>query len=468
MPASKSGATMAFPIRDRFLLSILKLVVVCLCVSQSWAGEANEDPRMPIAGPSPIFDLAASSTTVDECAVMGGSEELTETAVIDLILARNPAISEMQAAWAAASARFPQARALDDPMVSGAIGPSSIGSPDVDFAYRLEVSQKLPFPGKRNLRGQNALLEASAAEKDVEDTRLQLVERGREAFYEYYLAERSLELNEENLTNLENLKHIAESAYRSGTVTQQDVLLAEVELGRQKEKLLVLQRTHQVAQGRLNTLMHFPPSTRLPGTTKEIGPIQTLLSIDELQAEAIATRPDIQALHDRIAADQAMVRLAQKDTKPDFEFFGAYDAFWQAPEDDLRTMVGIRANLPVYREKRRAAITEAHARVAQRHAILTRLLDETRLQIWESHQQVLESQRTIQLYKETIIKAADANVQVALSNYQSGKAPFLTLLDAQRNSIELRQGLFEAQSRYRQRLAILQRSVGGSPITRME
>lgn len=459
---------MAFPLRDRFLLSILRLVIVCLCVSHSWASEANQVLPTPIADSPETLDLAAPNTAVDECAVLVGSAELTEVAVIDLILARNPSITEIQAAWAAASARFPQARALDDPMVSGAIGPSSIGSPDVDFAYRLEVSQKMPFPGKRNLRGLNALLEASAAEKDVEDMRLQLVERGREAFYEYYLAERSLELNEENLTNLENLKRTAESAYRSGTVTQQDVLLAEVELGRQKEKLLVLQRMHQVAQGRLNTLMHFPPSTRLPSTAKEIALTQPLLSIDELQAQAIASRPDIQALHNRIAADQAMVRLAQKDTKPDFEFFGAYDAFWQAPEDDLRTMVGIRANLPVYREKRRAAITEAHARVAQRHAILTRLLDETKFQIWESYQQVLESQRTIQLYKETIIKAADANVQVALSNYQSGKAPFLTLVDAQRNSIELRQGLFEAQSRYRQRLAVLQRSVGQSPIARNE
>ena len=86
-----------------------------------------------------------------------GAAELTEDAVIAAALARNPTVAQMAAAWQAATARYPQVTSLDDPRVGGYFGPGSIGSPDVDFAYRFEISQSFPYPGKRELRGRSAL-----------------------------------------------------------------------------------------------------------------------------------------------------------------------------------------------------------------------------------------------------------------------------------------------------------------------
>src|SRR5206468_9623747 len=114
-----------------------------------------------------------------------GAAELTEAAVIETALARNPTVAQMAAAWRAAAARYPQVTSLDDPRVGGYLGPGSIGSPDVDFAYRVEISQSFPYPGKRELRGQTALNEAAAAGADLQDTRLQLVQAARTAFAEF-------------------------------------------------------------------------------------------------------------------------------------------------------------------------------------------------------------------------------------------------------------------------------------------
>ncbi|HJT75833.1 MAG TPA: TolC family protein, partial [Gemmataceae bacterium] len=110
-----------------------------------------------------------------------GMTELSAEALVQQVLARNPTLAQMVAAWQAASARYPQVTSLDDPMFAATIGPGTIrpDDPAVEFAYRLEISQKLPFPGKLRLRGQNALAEASAAGHDVEDTRLQLAESAR-------------------------------------------------------------------------------------------------------------------------------------------------------------------------------------------------------------------------------------------------------------------------------------------------
>src|SRR5262249_13886436 len=79
-----------------------------------------------------------------------GQAELNVEALIEQVLARNPSLSQMIAAWQAASARYPQVTSLEDPMFAATVGPGTIApdEPGVEFAYRLEVSQKLPFPGK--------------------------------------------------------------------------------------------------------------------------------------------------------------------------------------------------------------------------------------------------------------------------------------------------------------------------------
>src|ERR1700731_3807257 len=45
-----------------------------------------------------------------------GSAELSAEVLIENILARNPSLAQMVAAWQAASARYPQVISLDDPM----------------------------------------------------------------------------------------------------------------------------------------------------------------------------------------------------------------------------------------------------------------------------------------------------------------------------------------------------------------
>src|SRR5207245_2235492 len=99
--------------------------------------------------------------------------ELSLQTLVQEVLARNPSLAQMVAAWQAASARYPQVTSLEDPMLGTKLGPGSFGSNQVDLGYMVEVSQKLPWPGKLGLRGDNALSEASAASHDVEDMHLQ-------------------------------------------------------------------------------------------------------------------------------------------------------------------------------------------------------------------------------------------------------------------------------------------------------
>jgi outer membrane protein TolC len=217
----------------------------------------------------------------------------------------------------------------------------------------------------------------------------------------------------------------------------------------------------EVAVARINTLMHLPTHSRLPPPPKQLQLAAPLPDVQALQATAVAARPDLQALADRIAAEQASLALAQKEFYPDFEVMAAYDAFWQPPQQALQGQVGVRLNLPVRKGRRYGAVAEAQARIGQRQAELDRQRDQVNLQVEEAHAQVRESERVVPAHTETILPAAGANVKAAQPAYVTGKIPFLSLIEAERNVIGLRDRYYESLADYFRRRAALERAAGG-------
>ena len=86
-----------------------------------------------------------------------------------MVLERNPTLDQMRATAAAAAARYPQVTALDDPTFAFTTAPGSAGAANANYAARVEVSQKLLYPGKRALKGSAAKAEAVPTKLTVPD-----------------------------------------------------------------------------------------------------------------------------------------------------------------------------------------------------------------------------------------------------------------------------------------------------------
>ena len=380
--------------------------------------------------------------------------------VVQEVLTRNPTLAQVTAAWQAASARQPQVTSLDDPMFRLTGAPASIGSNTVEFGYSLEVSQKYPFPGKLDLRGRNAAAEASAVGHEVEDMRLQLIESALNAFYDYYLVHRAQAVNDENLSLLKQARESAENRVSTAKAPLQDVYQIDVEIGRQKERVVTLERMRKVAIARLNTLMHLPPDAPLPPPPTKVVLADALSPIEVLRAQA-AQRPDVRALADRVTAEESSLALAEREFYPDFEVGGRYDTIMgNGPMRDLAGQVTVGINLPVRGTRRRAAVAEARARIAQRRAELARLSDQVNYQIQEAYEQVVESEALVRLYEETILPAADKNVTAARNAYGVGQIPLLSYLEAQRTKVGLYDRHYQALAESHQRRAALERAAG--------
>jgi outer membrane protein TolC len=418
---------------------------------------AQDRPRVTFGPVTPV-DGSAIATFEARGA------ELTVDEVVRQVLQRNPSLAQMAAAWQAASARYPQAISREDPMLSTMFAPASFGSNSVEAGYRIELSQKILWPGKRNLRGEAAMAEAGAAGQDVEDMKLQLVESARTAFYDYYLVHRALAVNDEATRLLEEFRKNAETRFRTGQVPQQDILQADVELGRQRERGFTLERMRNVANARINTLMHEAPDRPLPAPPIKLTKTDPLPPAEQLIAAAIAQRPDLRALEARLAGDKAALALTFKEFCPDVEVTAAYDTIMgNGPMRDLAPQVGLRLNLPIRTSKRHAAVAEAQAKIAQRCAELAAKTDQVKFAVQEAYEQVLESERITKLYDEKILPTAEENVRAAQNGYITGKSAFLSLIEAQRSQVMLRDRLFEATADLYRRRATLDRLVGKMP-----
>jgi outer membrane protein TolC len=386
-----------------------------------------------------------------------GLAELPVEQLVAEVQARNPSLQAATAAWRAATEHYPQAVSLDDPMFRYMITPTNGLGTENGGGWSVEASQKIPWAGKRALRGSAASADADAMKGDIGDVRLRLSEAARTAFYDYYLARRQIDVNTSTRRLVTQFRETAWNKYQLNQTTQQDTLQADVELATLESRRTELMRDEQVATARINTLLHRAADHPLPPPPAK-APLPNALPAAEALQQAAESRPDLFAMQARIRAEQANVELANKEYCPDLNLVAKYDGFM--PEE-MRPQVGMELNIPLQRSRRSAAVREASERLQQRCAEYQDRLDQVRFEVQSALDRAGQSQQVIRLYEEKILPTTQQSVESAQTTYMNGKLDFLRLIDAERQVYTQREMYYQAIAEYHRRLAELERAVGG-------
>lgn len=436
--------------------------------SSSTAAAPNASPAA--VAPTPVVRVAhqeplpapppGTPPAVDTGGVDG---ELSLDELLAAVEGRNASLAAMVAAWQAAANKYPQAVALDDPMFMAMGAPASFGSPTVESAYVLELRQRIPWHGKRPLRGEVAQQAANATYHEYEDARLMLRQVVQAAYYDYFLATRQEKLVQENREAQEQFRETAQARYRNNQTTIQDVLQADVELADLSRRAIEVQRQRKTSTARINVLLGQDISTPLPPAHASDG-ATPITDSEALRHLALTQRQDLAALSHRVQEQEAELALAYKQFYPDVDLFGRYDSFWQpvSTQSELRGQVGVSFNLPVYRHKLNAAVNEASARLNQRRAEYEQKQADIELEVETAFQMTKESEQLLVLYREKLLPTLRQNVEAVRANYEAGKATFLDLAQANRQLIMMRERELEARAAYYQRRSELDRVVGVS------
>ncbi|MBC7819835.1 MAG: TolC family protein, partial [Planctomycetaceae bacterium] len=388
-----------------------------------------------------------------------GLDELPLDELVAAVKARNPSLQGALAAWNAAANKYPQAIALDDPMFQSMYAPKSWNAAsNVQGSYYLGVAQKIPWSGKRELRGNQANWEAVAASYDTGEVQLRLTEAARMAYFDFYLNQRERELNASSREALRRFRDVARSKYEANQVSQQDVLQADVELAQFEQRQIELNQEQIVAVARINTLLHRRPDHPLPAPPRKLSVVEELPPVTGLREWAVGNRPELQALAARVQSEQSAVALACKEFYPDFEVMARYDRFWT--DHEQQPQIGLNMNVPLNQSKRHAAVQEALWRVHKMQAEYDQAADTIRGEVQSAYARVQGSRRKIEVFESKILPAAQDNLRAAQSGYEAGTVDFLRLIEAQRQLLDLREKYQLAIADFHRRAAELSRAVG--------
>ncbi len=391
-------------------------------------------------------------------AAVTSAPALDRTALVRAVLARNPSLGAMRAAWHAAAADVRAAGTFDDPMVTYELAPLSIAS-SAPFGQRVQVSQKLPWPGKRAVAGDIAVADAEMAHQDVRGMTLELAAMTSDLFDDYALVQRELEVNDHHRMTAEQMKKAVEAQLATGRGSTQDALAAEVELGRMAQERVMLETARETIVARLDGLLHRAPDAPLPPPAEVTPTVADPAPLAELLARA-AERPDARSASERIAGASARVEGAERAFYPDLEVMGSYDSMFM-PEH--RWMVGVGIDIPLQRGKRDAELDAARARVTQATAQLDRLRDDVKVDVFSARRAVVESNAIVTSYDQQLVPATRAQVEAALQGFVTGRNDFTAVITAERSAREIELASYRARAELSKRLVALDKATGRLP-----
>jgi len=376
-------------------------------------------------------------TTV--CAVVASIWALSATAqemklrsLIEEALQRNPEILAAQKAVEAARQRPAQASSLPDPMLQA--GYASSGGPlpvqglgtQMTSNIGFSVSQQIPAPGKRRLRGEIAEREAEAVFADYARVQLSVIARVKQAWHELHHAQERIELLERSRTLLERVLKVTEARYATGAATQQDVLKAQTQLSLIAVRLTRLQQSLHSRVAAMNQLLGRAPDSPL-GRVAEMEPRESVVALQTMYEAARNSSPLLRREEKMIQRAELATNLARKDSLPDFTVMGGYYNMGRMPD---MFEARVEFNLPSFtRSRQRAAVAEQVHTLSQARRNYQAADQSILLRIKDDYLLSEASWRLMKMYADTLIPQATLTLESTLPAYETGQVDFLTLLN---------------------------------------
>lgn len=360
-------------------------------------------------------------------------------ALVAEALKANPEVKQMRALHAASRETVRSAGALDDPELAFLLKdiPTDNWAMNAEPMTQkmLELSQKVPFPGKRRLRSEVAAEQAESDRFTVQDKANEIRAKVVIAYWALSLAHTSFELTEKNKKFWEQVVQVAETRYGVGQGMQAEVLQAQVELGNYLDRLFQWTQRQESARADVNALRAKAPQTAVT-RPQPLKPRPFFLKLEDLLAQAEA-RPQLQALKALVAKQEKAVDLARKDYYPDFTIslgYGLRETL--APplnqkQADMFTSK-VMFNLPIWHgSKIKPRIREEQFKQSAAQEAHQAALNQLTAMIKDRHAKLKRLAQQIALYDQGIVSQARQAVSATLASYQVGALDFSQLYQSQ-------------------------------------
>jgi len=387
--------------------------------------------------------LRAGSILLFACSFLGaisasaGEAPVPAAYYVGKALSGNPSLASMRERIRMKENAQVRAGALDDPKVR--FGVTNV--PTRSWSFREEemtgkevgLSQMFPFPGKLRLKREAAGKEREQSVHDLEEMRTMLRSEIRMTYAELSSVRRQAEVVRRTREVLRDIVGVTQEMYSVGRGNQPDVLRGQVESGKMREMLLMLENREKVLSIRLNTLAALPADRPVPDL-EEFSEFVLPGRQDEMMGIYRESRPARMAVLARIGRGEARIAMAGKEYYPDFEVSVSYMQRDAMPDGSNRSdMISsmVMVNLPVWRrQKLDPQLREMTAEREMEARELEALDLAAENEIGRILANLANRAEVSALFRTTLIPQAEQSFRANVESYQVGKIDFPMLMDS--------------------------------------
>jgi outer membrane protein TolC len=378
----------------------------------------------PILSSQPVFSAEKTEGTL--------------SAYLEQALTGNDSLRAARARLRAATAKTRHSGTLPDPKLTVQYYLQPIETRTGPQQASIGITQATPWFGKLSLLRNLADHEAAIAGADVAVTELEVARQVKQAYIEYCFLGKSQQIVADNLELLRYLEGVARDRYTGGKATYFDVLKIQIELTQIQDKGRNLEDKAHSLRVRINNLLGVDSELARP--VPEYLPDVVLPKKEKsIFALALENAPSLQAAQERIVQARTEKKLAEKAFYPDFNFslktILTGSAEYGDPPDsgDDPIIAGVTMNLPIFRERRHAKMTEQKAdiRAAASLEQNQKRLIENRIE--QALYAYRDAERRLALYRDELRPKTEQMLEVAVSGFQSGKNSVLEIIDAEKS-----------------------------------
>ena len=303
-----------------------------------------------------------------------------------------------------------------------------------DFTARF--SQNVFDSFRREWNIQAARDDEYAAQFDLSTTRQDVVLNVQTAYYNYLLARRLVEVNQEAVRRNIQVLERARGFFEVGTRPKIDVTRAQVDLANAELALVRARNAVAVTFAALNNAIGVPehPFYRVPDELEippqALKPEELVATLEESTRIALETRTELRALNARIRSAEASLTLAKRNFLPSL----SADASWSYRGQELpyapNWSVGGTLTVPVLNPPLFSQVNQAAANLASAQASEEITAQNIVLEVQQSFVNLVAARERIRT-SEVLLESARENLALAQGRYQVGVGPLIDVTDAE-------------------------------------
>jgi outer membrane protein TolC len=335
--------------------------------------------------------------------------------------------------------------------------------------WGLDLSVSLPvFTGGALRNGYGlASLGVESSKLQYELSRLDLILKVREAFYNVIKAKRLMEVAQKALEALKEHHRIAQVFYQQGIIPKTDLLQVEVELSQREQDLIAAQKNLEMACYYFNILLRRPLNEEVI-LDERLDLVGFEEDFSSLLKKALENRPELKLSRIQIEAAKKEFKIARSELLPRVSLLFDYQRQGDDPsvsgspyrekEYSWQFMAVLQWRLWDFGESY-FGVKEKQARIVRAENQVKEIEDLVTLQLGEAFLSVREAMNKVKTAEKTL-EGARENFRVNEERYKLQAATSSDVLDALALLVRAQNSYWIALCDYHLALGRLKRAMG--------